>query len=52
MKSHAQASGILGGTVVDPNWKNAYSIQYTLGIQRQLTGTTVLDVGYVGNHGV
>ena len=51
-KSHAQASGILGGTVVDPNWKNAYSIQYTLGIQRQLTGTTVFDVAYVGNHGV
>lgn len=51
-KSHAQASGIVGGTVVDPNWKNAYSIQYTLGIQRQLTGTTVFDIAYVGNHGV
>ncbi len=51
-KSHAQASGIMGGTVVDPNWKNAYSIQYTLGIQRQLTGTTVFDIAYVGNHGV
>ena len=51
-KSHAQASGISGGTVVDPQWRNAYSIQYTLGIQRQLSGTTVLDVAYVGNHGV
>ncbi len=51
-KSHAQASGISGGTVVDPNWRNAYSIQYTLGVQRQLTGTTVFDVAYVGNHGV
>lgn len=51
-KSHAQASGITGGTVVDPAWKNAYSIQYTLGIQRQLTGTTVFDIAYVGNHGV
>ena len=51
-KSYAQASGITGGTVVDPNWRNAYSIQYTLGIQRQLTGTTVFDIAYVGNHGV
>lgn len=51
-KSHAQASGISGGTVVDPNWRNAYSIQYTFGVQRQLTGTTVFDLAYVGNHGV
>ena len=51
-KGYAQASGITGGTVVDPNWRNAYSIQYTLGIQRQLTGTTVFDIAYVGNHGV
>ena len=51
-KSFAQSSGIRGGTVVDPNWKNAYSVQYTFGIQRQLNDTTVLDVSYVGNHGV
>ena len=51
-KSHAQASGISGGTVVDPNWRNAYSVQYTLGLQRQLSGTTAFDIAYVGNHGV
>jgi hypothetical protein len=51
-KSLAQSSGIRGGTVVDPNWKNAYSAQFTLGVQRQLTESLVLDVSYVGNHGV
>jgi len=51
-KALAQSSGIRGGTVVDPNWKNAYSVQFTLGVQRQLSESLVLDVSYVGNHGV
>ncbi|MDA1236925.1 MAG: TonB-dependent receptor, partial [Acidobacteria bacterium] len=51
-KAFAQSSSITGGTVVDPNWRNAYSLQFNLGVQRQLTDTMVLDVAYVGNHGV
>ena len=31
-KSLAQSSGIRGGTVVDPNWQNAYSAQFTFGV--------------------
>jgi hypothetical protein len=35
---------------VDPNWKNPYSQQWTLGIQHQLTGSMVFDIAYVGSH--
>ncbi len=44
------ASPINTDLTVDPNWKNPYSQQWTLGIQRQLTGTMVFDVAYVGSH--
>ena len=32
-----------------PNWVPPYTQQYSLGIQRQLTNSTVLDVSYVGS---
>ena len=46
------ASNIVTGSAVDPNWENSYSLQWTLGIQRQLTDTVVWDISYVGNRGV
>ncbi|MDE0110312.1 MAG: TonB-dependent receptor [Bryobacterales bacterium] len=46
------SSDIVTGTAVDPNWENSYSMQWTLGIQRQLTDTVVWEISYVGNRGV
>jgi len=37
--------------LVDPLRRTPYSIQYMFNIQRQLTGSTVLEVGYQGNQG-
>ncbi|SFR98284.1 Carboxypeptidase regulatory-like domain-containing protein [Granulicella pectinivorans] len=34
---------------VDPNTKDAYSLQYNLGVQRQLDKTTVVSASYVGS---
>jgi hypothetical protein len=34
---------------VDPNTKDAYSLQYNLGLQRQLDKTTVVAASYVGS---
>ncbi len=34
---------------VDPNTKDAYSLQYNLGVQRQLDRTTVASMSYVGS---
>jgi hypothetical protein len=33
----------------DPNWKNAYSIQWNFGVQHQLTRTTLVTANYVGS---
>ncbi len=46
------SSNIVTGTAVDPNWENSYSMQWTFGIQRQLSDTVVWDVSYVGNRGL
>ena len=48
----ATAAATIGGNSVDPQWAAPYSAQFTAGIQRQLTDSMVLDVGYVGNRGV
>jgi outer membrane receptor protein involved in Fe transport len=51
-----QASGAVGtsfaGTSIDPHQNNPYSIQWTLAIQQAFPGRIVLDLGYVGNHGL
>jgi hypothetical protein len=39
-------------TFFNPNPLNPYSQRWTLGIQRQLPGNTVLEVGYIGNHAI
>ena len=36
----------------DPNLREAYVEQWSLGIQRQITNSIALDVEYVGNHGL
>jgi hypothetical protein len=35
--------------MVSPYWKNPYSIQYNLGIEKQLWGGSVLSLNYVGS---
>jgi len=40
-----------GVNAFDPNLKPGYVQSWTLGIQRELTKDTVLEVRYVGNHG-
>ncbi len=37
--------------VVDPNFRIPYSIQYSLGFQREVPGNFLLDVSYVGRQG-
>jgi hypothetical protein len=34
----------------DPNQKNAYSEQWTFGVQRQIRANTLLEANYVGSH--
>jgi hypothetical protein len=38
-------------TVVDPNLKVPYLVNWNFGIQHQLANNLSLEVGYVGNHG-
>jgi hypothetical protein len=40
------------GTAINPDFPTPYSMQWTLGAQRQLTKTMALDVSYVGTRGV
>ena len=51
----ASAPGLgtfLGQSVVfvNPNVRNPYSVRWNFGIERQLSGDTVLQVVYIGNH--
>ena len=39
----------IGG--VDPNWKQPYTMMWSLDVQNQLTPTTVFDIGYYGSAG-
>ena len=39
-------------SVVDPKLQNPYTMQYTLGIQRELTSSLALETSLVGNRGV
>jgi hypothetical protein len=42
----------VGYNVVDPNYRNPYSVQWTLNLQRQLTPSVAIETGYVGNKGL
>ena len=48
----AQSSGVISGSAVEPGRRPPYSLQYSLGVQQRLDGSTVFEIGYVGNHGV
>lgn len=41
-----------GLTYFNPAPLNPYSQRWTLGMQRQLPGNTVLEIGYIGNHAI
>jgi hypothetical protein len=47
-----EQSGRLLGDVVDRYFPNPYSIQWTLGVQRRLSGNTTGEVSYVATRGV
>ena len=47
-----RASPINTDQTIDSHYENPYSQQWTLGIQRQLASTMVLDVAYVGSHAI
>jgi hypothetical protein len=42
----------IGYPVVDPNYRNPYSAQWTMDVQRQLTSSLMIDAAYVGNKGL
>jgi hypothetical protein len=42
---------IFGMSAVDPNFKNAYSMQYSFGIQHELPYGVLFEMNYVGNQG-
>ena len=42
----------IANTTIGPNFPNPYSMQWTLGIQRELGAGVVLDTAYVGNRGL
>jgi hypothetical protein len=46
------ASGLGGGTVIDPGLRNPFSYQWLFGVQRQLGSDLVLESSYVATRGV
>jgi hypothetical protein len=40
-----------GPNAIDPNFRNAYIQQWNFGIERELPGNILLEVGYVGSKG-
>ena len=52
--SSAGLGTFLGQTVnfLNPQFANPYSVRWNLGFQQQLTNNTMLEVSYIGNHGV
>jgi hypothetical protein len=42
----------VGYPVIDPNYRNPYSGQWTIDVQREVTSSLMLDVAYVGNKGL
>lgn len=39
-------------TFFNPNVRNAYSLRWNVGVQRQIPGQIVVEVAYIGNHAV
>jgi outer membrane receptor protein involved in Fe transport len=51
-----QASGSVGtsfaGTSIDANFNNPYAMLWNLAVEQALPGRMVMDLGYVGDHGL
>ena len=47
-----KGAALAPAAVVSEDYVNAYSLQFQLGIQRQLTSTIALETGYVGTRGL
>lgn len=45
-------AGLDSGTAINTHYPNAFSYQWLLTVQRQLTDSLALETGYVGNRGV
>jgi len=53
IESETKARGWINTfSVVDPNLQNPYTMQFTFGIQRELTKDIAIETAYVGNRGV
>lgn len=62
VRGAAQSSGLIrfntfdprfnNRTTINPKMRSPYSQQWSLGIQRELPGSNVFEVRYVGSHGV
>jgi len=39
-------------TIIDPNHRTMYALQWSFDYQREITANTVATIGYIGNHGV
>ncbi len=46
------AVGNISGNTMDHDYRTEYTQTWTLSLQRQLTPSTVIEVGYMGNHTV
>ena len=50
LTSASTAATALGGiNAIDPNGKNPYTYQFSFGVQRQVTKSTLMEVNYVGS---
>lgn len=47
-----KGSPLAPSAAISENFPNAYSLQFQLGIQRQLSGSMVLETGYIGTRGL
>lgn len=50
--SNYTRSPLYGSWQFDPRWKNPYSYQYNLGIQRQITPVYLATINYVGSNNI
>ncbi len=47
-----KGAALAPSTIISENFLNPYSLQFQLGVQRQLTNDLVLETGYVGTRGL
>ena len=53
VQAQQATTGVLSTfSIFNPNLQNPYTMQYSLGFQRQITGSLVLESSYVGSRGV